>query len=803
MEKIFTFILTLFILSISANAQLPGASGNGSDAGGSEPPVPQDGSGTLGSTYVFNKCGLNYVTASNKLGQRFVVSCCPSTPGVAQPAAFNITGIPSGAVIEKAFLWFDISGNGLAVTCTITNPLSNTFNIPATLIGSCQDKCWSFPGTYSYRADVTSTIAGNGNYMISGIPTSPNQSGNDVDGATLMVIYSDASVSYRGDIVIFDGCNVVNGGTTTSTASGFSACGNSTTARAFLCIADLQQLGTTMSLNGGPFITTTEDWWNFVEVNTTVASGQNTSSFSVNGPSDCYNLMMVGLYYQTTSCQNCGCLTPYPLTTSTTSTNATCGLANGTGTTSASGGVTPYNYNWSNGATTATVTGLAPGTYIVTITDSTGCGQGSDTIVISNVGGVQAICTNVNVQCFGTSTGSATANTLSGQSPFTYLWSNSQTTQTATGLAAGSYTVIVTDAQGCMDTAVVTITQPTAMGGTITGQNATCFGASNGQATVNVIGGTAPYSYSWVPSSQTGQTGTGLAAGTYTVVVTDANGCTITPTVVIGQPAAVQNSFPNVVNVLCNGGSNGSATAQGSGGTGPYTYVWNTSPPQSGATATGLSAGNYVVTVTDANNCITFDTVSITQPPPPQDTLQITSRFCEGDSAAVLHAPWAPGFTNYQWYFDTLAIAGANSDSLQIIPSQIGFYSVTWMYNGCIHFTSILVVSTPTPYFLPDKTANIFTPNADGKNDIFYPYTDAFYTSSDIEYYAKEFSIKVYDRWGKLVYESNDYKPQWDGKYDGGKDAAEGTYYWIASYVSRCEPNKAPVIQTGFVHLMR
>src|SRR3972149_2797526 len=199
------------IFSANLFAQQPGTSGNSTTTNNKVSPTPQDGNGTLGATYNFNKCGLNYVTASNKLGQRFTISCCPNTAGVVQPAPFNIIGIPGGAVIEKAFLWFDISGSGVPVTVTITNPLLTTTSIPATTIGSCIDKCWSFPGTYSYRCDVTSTIAGNGTYLISGIPTSTNQTGNDVDGATLMIIYSDASVSYRGDIVIFDGCDVVNG----------------------------------------------------------------------------------------------------------------------------------------------------------------------------------------------------------------------------------------------------------------------------------------------------------------------------------------------------------------------------------------------------------------------------------------------------------------------------------------------------------------------------------------------------------------------------------------------------------------
>src|SRR5688572_33421812 len=124
MKKQISLILFSAGLIFSANvaAQQPGSNANSSNVNtvtNKTTPSPQDGNGTLGSTYVFNKCGLNYVTASNKLGQRFVISCCPSTPGVAQPAPFAISGIPSGAVIEKAFLWFDISGSGVSMTVTI------------------------------------------------------------------------------------------------------------------------------------------------------------------------------------------------------------------------------------------------------------------------------------------------------------------------------------------------------------------------------------------------------------------------------------------------------------------------------------------------------------------------------------------------------------------------------------------------------------------------------------------------------------------------------------------------------------
>lgn len=763
-------------------------------------PTPQDGNGSLGATYNFSKCGLNYVTASNKLGQRFVISCCPATAGVVQPAAFNISGIPGPGVIEKAFLWFDISGNGTSVTVTITNPANQTFNLPATIIGNCQDKCWSFPGTFSYRVDITSAISGNGAYMISGIPTSPNQSGNDVDGATMMVIYSDNTVAYKGEIVIFDGCTVVNGGTTVQTVNGFTACSASANAKAFLCIADLQQLGTSMSLNGDPFFSlgTNENWWNYVETPTNITNNQSSSAFSINGPGDCWNLMMAGIYFQTTTCQTCGCFAPFPLTVTASQVNATCGLNNGSASSTVTGGTAPYTYNWSNGSTNSTATGLAPGVYIVNVVDSSGCGSGADTITIVNTGGVTVTASSTAALCNGGSTGTATANPV-GQSPYTYTWSNTQTGQTATGLSAGTYTVIVTDANGCMDTTTVTVAQPTVLSAQLSSSPVLCNGGNTGTGSVTVTGGTPGYTYLWTPGNFTNQNQTGLSAGTYTIVATDANGCTLSSILTVSQPQPLNVGITST-NVLCNGGSNGSATATGSGGTAPYSYAWNTTPPQNTQTATGLSAGIYIVTIVDGNSCNKLDTIVITEPPPPVDTLAITAEFCDGDSITVLHGP--AGFSPYQWYYDTAAVANANTDSIRINPGNLIHYTLTWYFNGCKRRTSFHIVSTPSPYFLPDSSANIFTPNGDGINDIFYPYQTKVYNQSTIEYYAKDFSMKIYDRWGNLVYETTDYMPQWDGKIKGN-DASAGTYYWISTYISRCSPDSGPVINTGFVQLLR
>src|ERR1041385_2080765 len=131
--------------------------------------------GSIATSYTLTKCGLNFTYASNPLYKRpfqFQV-------GLNQPAAFNIQGIPTCVVIEKAFLYAGLSGNGIPITATITNPASTTNSFPMSIIGQDADKCWGYAGSYAYRADVTSIISGNGNYLISGLPTNPPVSGND------------------------------------------------------------------------------------------------------------------------------------------------------------------------------------------------------------------------------------------------------------------------------------------------------------------------------------------------------------------------------------------------------------------------------------------------------------------------------------------------------------------------------------------------------------------------------------------------------------------------------------------------
>ncbi|MBI3510102.1 MAG: gliding motility-associated C-terminal domain-containing protein [Bacteroidetes bacterium] len=599
---------------------------------------PQNGNGTMGNIFSLTKCGLNYATASQRLGKRFTPA------GINQPAPFVISGIPACGVIEKAYLWAEGSGNGAAQTATIVNPALVSTNYPMAIVGQGPDKCWGYAGSYTYRADVTSCISGNGTYNISGILTNPPTSGNDMDGATLIVIWSDASQAWQGTINIADGAIVVNGGNASWNMTFPAICGTPTNGNGFFGIGDIQFNPNSWSINGTA-CALTWNWWNIISTATTYAVGQTSANFSVSSSGDCYNLCIACTYWRTT----CVACTSASITLTTSAVGATCSACNGSATVTA----TPagaYTYSWSpSGGTGSTATALCAGTYTVTVTGT--CGSQTATVVVPTVGGTLTLSgAQTNVTCFGSCNGSATVTVTSGTGPFTYAWSPSGGTgSSATGLCAGTYTCTVTGAGGCTGTQTFNITQPPAITDVPSQVNVTCFGTCNGSATVVAAGGTGTYTYSWAPVGGTAATASALCAGSYTCTISSPAGCTHTQTFTITQPPVI-TATPSQVNVTCNGSCNGSATVVAAGGTGTYTYSW---APVGGtaATASALCAGNYTCTISSPAGCTITQTFNITQPPAITATNSQVNITCNGSctgSASVV-ASGGTGTYTYAW----------------------------------------------------------------------------------------------------------------------------------------------------------
>ena len=361
------------------------------------------------------------------------------------------------------------------------------------------------------------------------------------------------------------------------------------------------------------------------------------------------------------------------------------------------GGTAPYTYAWSNNTTQEDPTGLAAGSYTVTVTDANGC-TSTTTVMITQPSTLTSSYTQVNVGCFGSNTGSIDLTVTGGVSPYIFAWSNQAITEDLNNIPSGVYTVTATDANGCTTTQTVTITQPQAPLALSTTQvNVLCFGNSTGAVNLTVTGGTAPYTYLW-SNNGTVEDPTGMAAGVYTVTVTDANGCTAQTNVTITQPQAPLALSTTQVNVLCFGNSTGSVNLTVTGGTAPYTYAWSNNTTQEDPT--GLAAGTYTVTVTDANGCTATTTVTITQPASAVTvTTQSQNILCLNGTGSVNSTPTG-GVAPYTYSWTN------NATTQNITNLQAGTYIVTVQdANGCTAQATGTVLTTLSQ--LPVQILNI------------------------------------------------------------------------------------------------
>ncbi|SHE65498.1 Por secretion system C-terminal sorting domain-containing protein [Mariniphaga anaerophila] len=395
-------------------------------------------------------------------------------------------------------------------------------------------------------------------------------------------------------------------------------------------------------------------------------SGVTTSTLTITGASVAmtgYNYRCVAIN-ETADCSansNGATLSVSNINVSGSKSDATCnGAANGAAGVTPSGGVAPYSYSWSpSGGTGNTATGLAAGTYTVTVTDNIGCIATRSFTIEQPAALTVTADDQTNVSCNGGSDGAASVLVSGGTADYTYDWTGTPTgdgTASVTGLSAGTWTCTVTDASGCTASIDVIITEPDAITVTADDQtNVSCNGGSDGSASVLVSGGEGTYTYDWTgtPAGDGTASVTGLSAGIWTCTVTDANGCTASVDFIITEPAALTVTADDQTNVSCNGGSDGSASVLVSGGEGTYTYDWIGTPTGDGtASVTGLSAGTWTCTVTDANGCTASVDFTITEPVALMVTADDqTNVSCNGGSdgaASVLVSGGTADYT-YDW----------------------------------------------------------------------------------------------------------------------------------------------------------
>lgn len=366
---------------------------------------------------------------------------------------------------------------------------------------------------------------------------------------------------------------------------------------------------------------------------------------------------------------------------------------NGSASVNVNGGQQPYTYAWSNGGNTATISNIPAGTYSVSVTTANGCTTTATITVTQPSSPVSSTAQTLSdVSCFGGTNGQASVNASGGTGPYVFSWNTNpaQNGVTATNLGAGAYAVIVTDANGCTSASNATVTEPPALVLSTSATPVTCFGGTNGSAFANISGGTGSYSFSWNTNPpQYSSVAGNISSGNYTVTVTDGNGCTVSQAIAVTQPAPLAATIGNVSDVLCHGGNSGSASSTVNGGTAPYSYSWNSNPPQNTQAAAQLPAGSYTLTVSDANGCATVSTVTITEPSPVTVVPFSGDTVCPGQPAVV--AAGASGGTGNYTYNWSPSLGPNNT--YVVYPNALTTYNVTATdANGCTSNSAAITI---------------------------------------------------------------------------------------------------------------
>ena len=557
---------------------------------------------------------------------------------------------------------------------------------------------------------------------------------------------------------------------------------------------------------------------------------------------------------------------PVPAVTSTQTDILCGGTLTGAIDITVSGGTAPFTYAWTGTGVIPTdedQINLAAGTYSVIITDVNNCTAASSPIIITELPTLSGtIISQINVSVFGGNDGSVTVDGSGGTPPYQFSLDGGifQPAGTFNMLTAGSHTVTVQDINLCEFPVSVTISQPLPpLTGTIVSQNnVLCFSDSSGSVTITGLGGAEPYEYTLDGINyQTSGTFSLLPAGSYTVTIRDALLFTFDVLVTITEPTAALSVTATQVNVLCAGGNTGSATATGAGGIEPYNFSWNTTPVQTGPTATGLSAGTYTITLTDANNCTAILDVTISEPAVLTVSITQVNVLCNGGTSGSATAVVTGGTEPYNYSWNTSPVqTTATATGL-----ASGSYTVTVTdANGCkatqtvqITEPAVLTLSATTedalcpdtkegsitleisggtpPYYIiwsdvntPDETRTDLLPGtynavvsdanacaASTSADVGFTGTFNCLTIPNIitpnnDGHNDEWQIRnidiypdaeilVFSRWGKLVYRTKNISENpWNGRYRGNGDLMPTDSYHYILYLNDGSEPRSGVI---------
>ncbi|MBU2913279.1 OmpA family protein [Reichenbachiella agariperforans] len=420
------------------------------------------------------------------------------------------------------------------------------------------------------------------------------------------------------------------------------------------------------------------------------------------------------------------------------------------------GGIQPYVFAWSNGATTQNLSNLSAGKYSVKITDANGCIQELATEITEPMLLTSALVESTNVSCFGGYDGNINITVNGGVTPYAYQWSNGAVSQDLTNVPQGTYSVQITDANGCTDSHIsVTITEPEKLNAQIVSvTNVMNYGISSGAIDINVTGGVAPYVYSWSNGAKT-QDISKIQAGNYSVNIVDNQGCQASLNMNVKQPPALKLSILSVVNIACSGESTGAINVNVTGGVRPYRFEWNHG--DSIQNLSNVPAGDYALTVIDANNHREVVTSKISEPVPiniiVDDVKNVLCYGAETGSVALTITGGQEPYT-YSWSH------GATSQDLKNIPAGSYDFVVTDR-NGCEKSKTIEIAQ---PNELVAKIVDVENVKCHGDNKgavrievlggvepYRYSWSNGEKTQNLTEVIAGEYSVKIYDANGCVV----------------------------------------------------
>ncbi|MEI8204206.1 MAG: PKD domain-containing protein, partial [Bacteroidota bacterium] len=441
----------------------------------------------------------------------------------------------------------------------------------------------------------------------------------------------------------------------------------------------------------------TYSWWvtnisNVISTTDSIIKPSGDYNLTISYPNGCDTNIVVHIFQ------------PPPIQTGFLLGNSDCsGTTGGWTQVLVSGGTPPYSFQWNGGSigggqSTDSIYSLTPGTYSVTITDNNLCSK-IDTVVISSL----SAHLQTNNGCAGANNGTATVTPIGGSTPYTYIWFNISL-QTNIGidsivgnLAPGLYWVRVTDHLGCTYTDTIEIFSVSTLTDSINTLDVSCFGLSNGWAKAYPYGGASSfYFYSWYPHLALHDTTlheyTSLISGYYYLTITDANGCIKKDTIFIDQPPILGLNIDSA-NINCNyGDSTGWIKAIASGGTQPYSYLWDPAVITHNSindSIFNLPVGVYIVTVTDSNSCQITDTIKMTTP---SITFHHGNISCYGDSTGWIKAIASGGTMPYIYSWSPGLFPSTDS----IFNLAAGTYFLTLTDNfGCIHIDSVKITQSP------------------------------------------------------------------------------------------------------------